>query len=200
MYSVVKKLHIVTNDEILQRADFADLATRMLEDARVSLHLRAQKTSAAELFNLATRIQAPGLIINDRLDIALAAGIRGFHVGARGLPVKTARELAPNCLLGYSAHSAAEAREAQDDGADFIFAGTIFPSASHPGSAAGGIELLRQITGACTIPVLAIGGVTLEKVAELRQVGVYGVAVISAVWDASDPVHAAREFARILES
>lgn len=200
------RLHILTNDAILRRADIFDLATAILQSlgSSVALHIRARDVAAAEIFHLANALRAAApaslLVLNDRLDIALAAPTRAVHLNRRGLPIPAARRLAPDFLIGYSAHERAEARSAQDHGADFLFAGTIFPSTSHPGVPAGGIDLFRQITVSCDVPVLAIGGIRPERVEELRAAGAYGVAVISAVWEAKDPVHAAAEFARILES
>jgi thiamine-phosphate diphosphorylase len=111
------------------------------------------------------------------------------------------RELAPRPrTIGYSAHSEREAAAAETDGADFILAGSIYATRTHPGHEAGGIPLLERMVATCSIPVLAIGGVTAGRVPELLRTGAYGVAVIRAVWDAADPVKAAEQLGRALES
>lgn len=201
------KLHIVTDGAILRRADFLTVAVELLVTLQrhIALHLRGPGVAATELFHLANSLAAKSayvgtrLLVNDRCDIALAFDDVGAHVGAAGLPLPEVRRLLPRPrLVGYSAHTAAEAAGAEAGGADFIFAGTIFETLSHPGRSPGGVALLSAITDACSVPVIAIGGVTAERVPEVLSTGAYGVAVIRAIWDARDPVHAAEQFAKML--
>jgi thiamine-phosphate diphosphorylase len=138
-------------------------------------------------------------VVNDRIDIAAAAGADAIQIGVKSLPVPLARKITPASMrVGYSAHSAEEAAAAQRDGADFILAGTIFPSKSHPDAEPAGLGMLDACVSACSIPVYAIGGVTLERVADVVRTGADGVAVMRAVWNAPDPVQAAGQFAKIL--
>jgi thiamine-phosphate diphosphorylase len=144
------------------------------------------------------RAHAHWLVVNDRVDIALAARADAVQLGARSLPIPAVRAMG-GLTIGYSAHSAAEAAAAERDGADFVFAGSIYPTASHPGIMPGGLALLEATVAACAIPVLAIGGMTHERVPGVLEMGAHGVAVISAVWHAADPVLAAEQFAKLLE-
>jgi thiamine-phosphate pyrophosphorylase len=206
---VIPQLHIITDDRILNQPRFVGVATDLLVvlQRRFALHIRAKGTSAATVFEkvnaLAGKahfVKAP-LIVNDRVDIALAFDHAGLQLGAASLPVAKARELVPRPrVIGYSAHSEPEAAAAETDGADFILAGSIYATRTHPGHEAGGIPLLEAMVAACSIPVLAIGGVTAARVPELLRTGAYGVAVIRAVWDAADPVKAAEQLGRALES
>ena len=200
-------LHLVTHDRVLSRHNFPQIAAELIESMRerVALHLRAHRAPASQLFQLAELLAARTtgalLLINDRIDIAAAAGAAGVQLGARSLAISQAREiLGPDAVIGYSAHAPEEAARAQQDGANFVLVGTIYRSASHPESTPAGVDLIRQAARACRIPIVAIGGVTAARIPELRAAGAAGVAVISAVWDAPDPVQAARELVRLLDN
>jgi thiamine-phosphate diphosphorylase len=205
---LIPRLHLVTDDVVLQSADFIRTATELLRtiERNVALHVRARTLSAAQLFELVSALLPAAqraracLIVNDRVDIARTARAHGVQLGARTLPIRVVRELLePKSLIGYSAHAADQAAQAAADGADFIFAGSIYQTASHPDTQPGGTELLKACVARVQLPVLAIGGVTPERVPEILQAGAHGVAVIRAVWQAADPVQAGRQFARLLE-
>lgn len=192
-------MHVVTDDEVVERADFVDRARRVMEAGGRDLvfHLRAPRASGRRLYDLARALRAHAgearLLVNDRVDVALAAA-DGAQVGARGLRVDDARRLlGPDRLLGASVHSAAEAHQAARDGADFVVAGTIWPTASHPGRPGAGVGLIRELAS-IGLPVIAIGGVTPERAAEARAAGAAGVAVVRGVWNAADPEAAVREY------
>ena len=200
-------LHILTDDSVLHRPSFIPVATDLLVtlQRRFALHIRAREHSANQLFQILNELAAKArfvgtaLLVNDRADLALAFDDVGVHLGVRSLPVSRLRELAPAPRrIGYSAHSAEEAVAAERDGADFVFAGTIYASTSHPAGMPGGVQLLSATVEACSMPVLAIGGVTPARVPEILSTGAYGIAVIRAVWDAPDPVQAAEELAKLL--
>lgn len=203
----VLALHVVTDDRVLSRHNFPQIAAELIESMqdRVTFHLRAHSAPASHLFQLAELLAARTagalLLVNDRIDIAAAAGAGGVQLGARSLTISQAREiLGPAAVIGYSAHAPEEAARAQAEGANFVLVGTIYRSGSHPEQAAAGVDLIRQAAQVCAIPIVAIGGVTAARIPELRAAGAYGVAVISAVWDAPDPVQAARELVRLLDN
>ncbi len=205
---MIPRLHLVTDDAVLTAPQFLPIAHELLRSlgAALAFHIRARAASGAELFRLAAALRAPAtasgalLVINDRVDVALTARADAVQLGARTLPVRSVRDmLEPTMGIGYSAHAAEEATRAAQDGADFVFAGTIYETASHGGAAPGGLALLSACVAACPVPVLAIGGVTTDRLGPVRAAGAHGVAVIRAVWRAPDPVHAALEFARLLE-
>lgn len=133
------------------------------------------------------------LIVNERFDVALAATAHGVHLNATSVQTAAVRCVTGNrCLIGYSAHASTEAGKAEADGADYVFLGTIWPSASHPGGAAAGTQLIRD-TG-LRIPLIAIGGVTPTRTGEAMEYGAYGVAVIGGVWNAMDPAAAVKSY------
>jgi thiamine-phosphate pyrophosphorylase len=198
----IPPLHVVTDDAVVARADFLDAARRVVEAGGVDLafHLRAPRAPGRRVYDLAVALRwmtaAAGalLIVNDRVDVALAADADGVQVGGRGLePADARRLIGPDRLLGVSIHSAEEARAARDGGASYLLAGTIWETASHPDRRGAGIELIRQIA-ALGIPTIAIGGVTAERAAEAREAGAAGLAAIRGVWDAPDPAAAVSEY------
>lgn len=200
----IPPLHVVTDDAVVAREDFPDLAARVIRAGGPSLvfHLRAPRTGGRCLYALACALWERALdvdawlVVNDRVDVACAVPADGAHVGARGLSVADARRLLWKAdLLGASVHSVYEARAAQADGADFVLAGTIWPTASHPGRPGAGVGLIREIA-ALGIPTIAIGGVTPARVAEAREAGASGVAVVRGVWNATDPAAAVAEYLR----
>ncbi|HEY8483413.1 MAG TPA: thiamine phosphate synthase [Longimicrobiales bacterium] len=200
---MLARLHLVTDDGVLEAPGFGERAQRVLaaHGEAVALHLRGPGFSGVGLFRLAEELafatDATGteFLVNDRVDVALAAGADGVQLGRRSLPVAAARRvLGADAWIGYSAHSAEEAAEAEAAGADFVLLGTIYPSASHPGEGGAGVELVRETVARVRIPVLAIGGITPERVGEVLSAGAYGVAVLSGVWRAADPVAAAAEY------
>jgi thiamine-phosphate pyrophosphorylase len=138
------------------------------------------------------------LIVNDRLDVALALPGAGAHVGARGLPVARARALlGPGRLLGYSAHEVEEAREALAQGADYVTLSPIFPSRSKPELSPRGVEFLRDAAAALPAGrVVALGGLDAATLPRARAAGAAGAAVMGALMGAADPLEAARALVR----
>lgn len=198
----IPPLHVVTDDEVVARVDFAELARRVMAagGSAVAFHLRAPRVSgrrthdlAAVMRSIATETGAR-LIVNDRADVAAAVDADGVQVGARGLaPADARRVIGPHRLLGVSVHAAEEARAAVEGGADYVVAGTIWQTPSHPGRPGAGVGLIREIA-ALGIPVIAIGGVTAARTAEARDAGAAGLAVIRGVWDVADPAAAVNEY------
>ena len=195
------RLHVVTHDAILAAADFPGRAGALLDSLgpAVALHLRGRALGGRALHDLATGLAGAALrsgsllLVNERVDVALAARA-GAHLNVGSIPLPDARRLLHHAPLGYSAHTADEALLAQAEGADFVFLGTIFASASHPDRAPAGVELLRRAVPRLGVPVIAIGGITPGRVAEVRASGAWGVAAITGIWDAADPVAAARAY------
>lgn len=198
----IPPLHVVTDDAVVARGDFLDMAGRIVEagGSLLVLHLRAPRASGGRMYELARALRDPvigagaRLVVNDRVDVGVAAGADGAQVGGRGLaPADARRLLGPDDLLGVSVHAVDEARAAQGDGADFVLAGTIWQTPSHPDRRRAGTGLIREVA-ALGIPVIAIGGVTPERVAEARDAGAAGVATIRGVWEAPDPAAAVSEY------
>ncbi|HEY8393596.1 MAG TPA: thiamine phosphate synthase, partial [Thermaerobacter sp.] len=140
------------------------------------------------------------LIINDRLDLALAAGADGVHLGQDDLPAEAARRLWPSGLLGVSVRTPGEARAAERAGADYLGTGALRSTSTKPDSRVIGLDGLRAVVEATRLPVVAIGGIRPDDVPAVRQAGAVGVAVASAVLQAPDVRGAAEAFLRALAS
>jgi thiamine-phosphate diphosphorylase len=146
---------------------------------------------------LAGRCRESGalLIVNDRADLALAAGADGLHVGQDDLPAREARALLrPGMILGVSTHDPEQARRAVADGADYVAVGSIFPTATKAGFQLVGPELIRRVRPEVPVPLVAIGGITADNASIALEAGADAVAVISALCAAPDPEHATRHF------
>jgi thiamine-phosphate diphosphorylase len=203
-------LHVVTDDAVLARDTFAAMARRILETGggRVALHVRGPRTSGATLFRLASALAPVAeasrslLVVNGRVDVALCAGLGAVHLGVRSLePPETRSILGEDARIGVSTHDEAEARRARQLGADWIFAGTLWETPSHPARPGVGLGgLVRSVAAAGGMPVLGIGGVTPERAARLVEAGGHGVAVIRGVWDAPDPIGAMNDYLQGLAS
>jgi thiamine-phosphate diphosphorylase len=199
------RLHVVTDDVILARSDFLDTAGRLLatHGPAIALHVRGPRTSARRLLAAASALAAYAaeagatLLVNDRIDVAIAAGAHGVHLGGRSISPADARPLVGDRLLGRSIHAAVGVA-AVARWTDFLFLGTIYPTPSHPDVAALGTGVLGGLTDRAGVPVLAIGGITQARVGEVVGAGAYGVAVIRAVWAHGDPVENAGTMVRTI--
>jgi thiamine-phosphate pyrophosphorylase len=162
------------------------------------VQLREKNLESRELFELAVeyrrRTEAAGavLIIDDRLDIALAAGADGVHLGQTDLPVAAARRVAPDLIVGASSHSLAEALTAQDEGAGYVNIGPVFATATKPAVTPLGVEALRRIAPHLKIPWSTMGGINQGNIALVVAQGARHPAVMSAVTAAPDVTAAAR--------
>jgi thiamine-phosphate diphosphorylase len=135
------------------------------------------------------------VVVNDRVDVAVAAEADGVQLGGWSLPIEDARRVAVQLRFGVSVHSAIEAESAANDGgADWVVLGSIYPTSSHPGGATVGPEAIGTAARGAGAPIIAIGGITPENVDEVLQFGAHGVAVISAIVGAPSPRAAAARF------
>jgi thiamine-phosphate pyrophosphorylase len=200
-------LHAVTDDAVVARAGFLERAGEVLAagGTDVALHLRAPGASGRTLYGLAARLAelAAGtgslLLVNDRVDVALAVA-HGVQLGRRSLPVGDAwRLIGGRWPIGASVHDADEARDAAAAGADFLLAGAVYPTGTHPGRPGAGVRLIESVAG-LGIPVIAIGGVTPERAGELRRAGAAGMAAIRGIWGAPSPADAVQRFIEAWQS
>ena len=205
----VPRLHLVTDDRVLAGEGWLESATACLAvggDA-VALHVRGPRAAGHLLYRLTSaladvvRRSGGWLLVNDRVDVALAAGVTGAHLGARSLPTPEARRvLGSVAVLGRSVHTAAELDSGASRGLDFAAVGAIFPTPSHEGLSGIGVDGLREaVVAAGSLPVIAIGGVEPERLSDLRETGAHGVAAIRAIWDEPDPARAVERFLVELE-
>lgn len=189
----------------LMKPDFAGaLEAALIGGARL-IQLRENSSEKAGVLQLAQNAKelcdATGaqLLINADAELATQVHASGVHL-RESQSVAQAREiLGAEYSIGQSVHSLASARRAQNEGADYVVFGSVFPTASHPGSTPAGCEALREVTSAIGIPVFAIGGVSAQNAHGCREAGAHGVAVIRAVWDANDVVAATRALLKAIE-
>ena len=171
-----------------------------------AVQLREKDLAARELFSMAralresTRRHGAKLLVNDRADVALAVGADGVQCAGTSLPVSALRAISlpigpPGFLIGASVHSLAEARAAAPEGADFLLFGPVYdtPSKREYGPPQG-LSALERVASAVGLPVLAVGGVTPARVAEVTRAGASGVAVIAAILGAARPSDAVKAF------
>src|SRR4029077_13885192 len=134
-------------------------------------------------------------IVNDRADLALAAGADGLHVGQDDLPAREARALLrPGMILGVSTHDPEQARRAVADGADYVAVGSIFPTTTKAGFQLVGPELIRRVRPEVPVPLVAIGGITADNAPTALEAGADAVGVIAALCAPPAPEHAPRHF------
>lgn len=156
---------------------------------RGALHLRSSSTSGRKFHDLAVALAAVQertgcwLIVNDRVDVALAVGAKGVQLASHSMLVPDAMAVSRSVPIGVSIHSAEEAIQAEADGASWCVAGTVFETPSHEGRPAARVEFVQQVADSVKIPIVAIGGVTPEDVAALLGAGAHGIATIrGAMW------------------
>ncbi|MDN5331688.1 MAG: thiamine-phosphate pyrophosphorylase [Tepidanaerobacteraceae bacterium] len=182
-------LYAITERSYLGEKDLFEAVKEAIKAGITVLQLREKDISGREFYQQALRLReltrAYGIpfIINDRVDIALAVDADGVHVGQEDIPAAVVRKiLGPGKILGVSAKTAEEAIKAENDGADYLGAGAVFPSPTKPSSEAIGLEGLKKIKSAVKIPVVAIGGITKDNAKQVLSTGVDGISCISAVF------------------
>ena len=197
-------LYVITDTVQSRGRSPLEIARAALEGGADALQLRDKSSPAMNLCRLASEIQPMArkfgslFVVNDRVDVALVTGADGAHVGQDDLPAREARRLLPRpVILGVSVGSPEEARRAERDGADYLGAGPLFPTATKPEAGeALGIEGFARIARSVSIPVVAVGGISIDTVAAAIGAGAAGVAVVSAVVSADDMAAAARSLKR----
>jgi thiazole tautomerase (transcriptional regulator TenI) len=221
--TALPRLHVVTARDILERTDFVPAALGILELGEVALHLRAHGDSGRLLLDRACALRsampdAP-LFVNDRVDVAWIART-GAHLPEAGLTVAQARLILDGgTFVGRSLHEGSALPSTAEEVPDYVFYGHVFATTSKPGLPPSGLQSLSEFVaaarslGATTgetppaassssprgadLPVIAIGGISVERIAPVLACGAYGIAVISGVWGARVPSEAA---ARYLEA
>lgn len=185
---------------LLPGASLLEVAEAALRGGAGVLQLRDKQHTARELVEMARaltslceRYQAL-CIVNDRLDVALAAGAHGVHLGPHDIPVEAARRLAPELVIGASAGDEQVAARLVAQGADYLGVGAIFEArpSKADASAPRGVEVLARVRAAVTVPLVGIGGISLENAAQVIEAGADGIAVIRAVCGQPEPEDAAR--------
>lgn len=190
------RLIVITDGRLAAPRAVEDVVRAALEAGAPAVQLRDKDATGRELFEQAVRLRALTarfgalLFVNDRLDVALAAGADGVHLGPHDVPLHAARRAAPRpFLIGVSTDDPATAARAAADGADYIGCGAVFGTRTKAdvGAERIGPEGVAAVAGAVSTPVVAIGGITPDNAGALAGTGAAGVAVIGAVMGAPDP-------------
>ena len=191
-------LYVVITESFSAGRTALEVLERVLDAGVGIVQLREKDLGGRELYELAVecrrRTEATGalLIIDDRVDIALAAAADGVHLGQADLPVAVARRLAPDLIIGASSHSLEEALAAQEAGASYVNIGPIFPTATKPQAVALGVEAISRLAPYLRIPWSTMGGINQGNIAQVVARGARHPAVMSAVTAAPDISAAAR--------
>jgi len=192
------RLIVITDSFAAGSRSIPEVVSAALSAGAPAVQLRDKGSGARELVELGTRLRAMTrehgalLFVNDRVDVALAVGADGVHLGPHDLPVAVVRRIVPDgFLIGYSTDEVDAALQAASDGADYLGCGSVWPTGSKVDTGASiGPDGLDRVARAVSIPVVGIGGITPERAAILAATRAAGVAVIGAVMGAPDPGHA----------
>ena len=195
-------IHAVTNDEIMLRPGFLRKAMGIMRvlGGKGAIHIRSQLLDSPTLYSLTLALLELNeqtkcwCLINDRVDIALACGVQGVQLTHKSIAVPDVQAIAPALLIGASVHSADEARDAEQAGADWCVAGHVFETESHPGAPRREKTFISDVVGAVSFPVIAIGGIRPEHVHSLVHRGAHGVAAIRGIWNDENPELAASRY------
>ena len=193
-------LYVCTDRDIMTTDTLEEAVELAIKGGATIIQLREKDCTSREFYELALSIkditdayEVP-LIINDRLDIALAVHADGVHLGQSDIPVQVARNvMGPNCIVGATANTLEKAKDAWQSGADYLGVGDVFGSATKNDTKPVELKELKKICDTVKIPVVAIGGISKKNIHLLKDTGVAGVAVISAVLGQTDITAAAEE-------
>ncbi|MFQ6100305.1 MAG: thiamine phosphate synthase [Anaerolineae bacterium] len=208
MKNVDWSVYVITDHRAAGDRSILDVVRAAIQGGATVVQLREKEATTCEMIQLgqvlheSTRAAGIPLIVNDRVDVALAIGAEGVHVGQDDMPAPLARRLIrPDRILGVSVGTVGEAHQAERDGADYLGVGDVYGTPSKPDAGSPiGVEGLAEVAQAVSIPVVGIGGITPDNAAAVIRAGAAGVAVISAVVGAADPEAAARRLRKMVRN
>ena len=193
-------LYFITDSTSVPEERFLPVVEAACKGGATLVQLREKDKSTREYMELATATHeitahyGIPLIIDDRVDVALAIGAEGVHVGQSDMPVRLARKLmGPDKIVGATTKTVPQALEAYEQGADYLGCGAIYPTTTHVKTVITPVETLKDVVKAVPIPVNAIGGLNKDNIFVLKGSGIAGVCAVSAIMKAADPEMAARE-------
>ena len=199
----LRGLYVIIDPAVAQGRDELAIARAALDGGARLLQLRDKTREKGPQLPIAEGLRAlcrehgATFIVNDHVDLALAAGADGVHVGQKDLPVRVVRRLLPEgAIVGCSTNDADEARRAEADGADYVSVGRLFPTGSKGDTRPATLETLRSVKAAVSLPVCAIGGINESNIDDVIAAGADMAAVIAAVIAAPDVEAAARRLAQ----
>lgn len=193
-------LYLVTDRQLMSCDSLTEAVEQAILGGCTMIQLREKELSSLECYNQAVAVKQVTdkyhipLIINDRIDIAMAVQATGVHIGQHDLPAAAVRKvIGENMLLGVSASSIAEAIQAQQDGADYLGVGAMFPTGTKTDADSVSMEELQKIRAAVSLPIVVIGGINKGNAGRFKPMGIDGLAVVSAIIAQSDIKAAAAE-------
>ena len=204
--SIDYSLYFVTDRDLMSTDTLEEAVSAAIAGGATVVQLREKTASSLAFLEVAQSIKAicdehdVPLIINDRIDIALAVGAAGVHVGQSDIPADIVRKvIGPDMLLGVSAANLAEARKAVDDGADYLGVGAMFVTATKTDADFTSIDELKRIRAEVDIPIVVIGGINAERSPLFKGTGIDGLAIVSAIIAQPDIEQAARNLKMLFE-
>ena len=206
MNEIDLSLYLVTdNSEDVDK--FLNTIEEAIKGGVTVVQIREKTADTLDFYNLALKVKEitskydVPLIVNDRVDIALAIDADGVHVGQSDMPCDVTRKLiGQNKILGVSAATVKEAKKAESDGADYIGTGAVFPTATKDDADSVTKDELTEIVKSIDIPVVAIGGINLDNACELKGTGIAGLSVVSAIMSSDNPKKSSQELLNIFNS
>lgn len=200
-------LYAILDKKYIQGRSITLLSEELINGGAGVIQLRNKISETQGFYSDAVKVkevtQKHGipLIINDRLDIAMAVKAEGVHLGQRDLPLQVARSLIGNeMILGASVHNLSEFYKATEGGADYLGVGTIYPTETKEGLQIRGVQIVKTLRSKTNVPLVAIGGITLENLSPVIEAGADGVAVISALLEVKDVATQAKQFIQKIRS
>lgn len=200
MKNIDTTLYFITDSTCVPEERFLPVVEAACKGGATLIQLREKDKSTREYMQLAEAVHAVTtrygipLIIDDRVDVALAIGAEGVHVGQSDMPVRLARKLmGESKIVGATAKTVPQALEAFEQGADYLGCGAIYPTTTHVKTVITPVETLKDVVKAVPIPVNAIGGLNKDNIFVLKGSGIAGVCAVSAIMKVDDPETATRE-------
>ena len=196
----IGRLHVLTDTVFQSRFSPPELAGLAIKGGADTIQYRQKNGSTREMIHIAAQMKqvcsdhGVPLIVNDRVDLAIAAKADGVHLGQDDFPIPPARELlGQEMIIGASASNMEEVEKCLLDGADYVGFGPVYPTTSKDDAGSvKGLVSLAQVAKAVPVPIIAIGGISLDNISEVLQTGIHGIAVISSVCCQEDPEQATR--------
>lgn len=206
MMKQIGKLHILTDTVLQSRFSHMEITRLAITGGADTIQYRQKSGSTREMIEIARNMKqlcseaGVTFIVNDRLDVAIAAEADGVHLGQDDFPIPMARELlGEGRIIGGSAATLDEARKCLSEGADYVGFGPVYPTSSKDDAGpVSGIDILKQVVEIIPLPIIAIGGVGAENIPDVMRAGAHGIAVISAVCCQDDPEEATRSLYQAL--
>lgn len=193
-------LYFITDSSNYTEQEFLNRVEKALQGGVTLMQLREKDKTTREYIELAQKVHSitkkynVPLIIDDRVDVALAVNAEGVHVGQSDMPVKLARKLmGENKIVGATTKTVEQAKEAYEQGADYLGVGAIYPTTTKVKTVLTSTDTLRDICNAVSIPVNAIGGLNKDNIDILEGISISGICVVSAIMKADDPKKATKE-------